>query len=57
MNNYRIDNINRCKTSLTVISDAGCGSGNLVNDYKSFKTWFNEDKCEIGISHLNCDKL
>ena len=54
MNIYRIDNINRCKTSLTVIADAGCESGNLVNDYKSFKTWFNENKCEIEISHFNC---
>ena len=39
MNIYRIDNINRYETSLIVIADAGCESGNLVNDYKSFKTW------------------
>ena len=31
-----------------------CKSGNLVNYFKTFKIWFNDNKCEIGISHLNC---
>ena len=53
MNDYRISNLNRCKTRLTVILDAGCERRNLVNDYKIFKTWFNDNKCEIGISPLN----
>ena len=50
MNDYRNDNIIRFKKSL----DTGCESGNAIEDYNTFVTWFEENKCEIGISHLNC---
>ena len=50
MNDYRNDNIIRFKKSL----DTGCESGNDIEDYNTFKTWFKANKCEIGISHLNC---
>ena len=50
MNDYRNDNIIRFKKSL----DTGCESENAIEDYNTFKTWFDQNKCEIGISHLNC---
>ena len=50
MNDYRNENIIRFKKSL----DTGCESGNAIEDYNTFVTWFEENKCEIGISHLNC---
>ena len=34
--------------------NAGCDSGNAVEDFNNFNTWFKQNKWEIGISHLNC---
>ena len=41
-------------SSLEKSLDAGCDSGNAVEDFNNFDTWFKQNKCEIGISHLNC---